>query len=85
MSEQGCSTLSPDASGRILDRLAGLEKIISPEVVREVLEETQRMNSRACPLSHEVMLWVVLGMGLLTDLPIRQVFRHSRRFRRDDE
>lgn len=81
MKEQGRSTLSPDASGRILDRLAGLEKIISADVVRQVLEKTQRTNSRACRLSHEVMLWVVLGMGLLTDLPIRQVFRHSRRLR----
>jgi hypothetical protein len=25
------------------------------------------------------MLWVVLAMGLLTDLPIRQVFKHARR------
>jgi hypothetical protein len=73
--------LSPDESGRIVDRLAGLEKIISPDVVRRVLEDTRRMDSRACRLSHEVMTWVVLGMGLLTDLPIRQVFRHSRRLR----
>ena len=84
MKEQGSSTLSPDESGRILDRLAGLEKIISREMVRQVLEDTQRVNSRVCPLSHEVMMWVVLAMGLLTDLPIRQVFRHSRRFRRDE-
>lgn len=84
MREQGCSTLSPDVSGRILDRLAGLEKIISPEIVRQVLEDTKRVNSRACPLSHEVMMWVVLAMGVLTDLPIRQVFRHSRRFRPDE-
>lgn len=81
MREQGRSMLSPDASGRILDRLAGLEKIISPEVVREVLRDTGRVNLRSCPLTFEVMLWVVLGMGLLTDLPIRQVFRHSRRLR----
>lgn len=84
MREQGCSTLSPDASGRILDRLAGLEKVISPEVVQQVLKDTQRVNSRACPLTHEIMMWVVLAMGLLTDLPIRQVFRHARRFRRDE-
>ena len=81
MREQGCSTLSPDASGRILDRLAGLEKIIAPEIVREVLRDTGRINARSCPLTHEIMLWVVLAMGLLTDLPIRQVFRHARRLR----
>jgi hypothetical protein len=84
MREQGCSTLSPDADGRILDRLAGLEKIISPEIVREVLRDTGRVNLRSCPLTFEVMLWVVLGMGLLTDLPIRQVFRHSRRLRANE-
>lgn len=28
-------------------------------------------------------MWVVLAMGSLTDLPIQQVFRHSRRLRRD--
>jgi len=27
------------------------------------------------------MLWVVLAMGILTDLPIRQVFKHVRRLR----
>jgi hypothetical protein len=32
-------------------------------------------------LTHEVTCWVVLAMGLLTDLPIRQVFKHARRLR----
>ena len=36
-------------------------------------------------LTHEVMLWVVLAMGLLTDLPIRQVFKHARRLRQGEE
>lgn len=81
MREQGCSTLSPDHNGRIVDRLAGLEQIISPQIVREVLQDTGRINSRSCPLTYEVTTWVVLAMGLLTDLPIRQVFRQSRRLR----
>ena len=84
MREQGRSTLLPDESGRIMDRLAGLEKVVSLETVRAVLRDTGRVNLRACPLSHEVMLWVVLAMGLLTDLPIRQVFRHARRLRCDE-
>jgi hypothetical protein len=79
MCEQGRSTLPAGEGGRILDRLAGLEKIISPELVRQVLQATGRVNGRACQLTHEVMLWVVLAMGLLTHLPIRQVFRHARR------
>ena len=81
MVEQGCSTLSTNEDGRVLDRLAGLEKVIPPELIRQVLAETGRVNGRACPLTHEVMLWVVLAMGLLTHIPIRQVFKHARRLR----
>jgi hypothetical protein len=36
-------------------------------------------------LTHEVMLWVVLAMGILTDLPIRQVFKHARRLRTSED
>lgn len=79
--EQGCSTFAVDEAGRVLDRLKGLEKVIPPELVRQVLQETGRVNGRRCPLTHEVMLWVVLAMGLLTHMPIRQVFKHSRRLR----
>src|SRR6266851_3386007 len=70
-----------DASGRILDRLAGLEQVIRPEAIRQALHDTGRVNPRACRLTHEVMLWVVLAMGVLTHLPIRQVFKHARRLR----
>jgi hypothetical protein len=79
MDEQGCSTLSAGEDGRVLDRLAGLEKIIAPALVRQVLQATGRCNGRACELTHEVTMWVVLGMGIWTHLPIRQVFRHARR------
>jgi len=78
---QGRCVLTPDGSGRILDRLASLEKIIRPAVVRQVLLATGRINQRACKLSYEVMMWVVLAMGILTELPIRQVFKHARRLR----
>jgi hypothetical protein len=84
MREQGRSTLSAAESGHILDRLAGLEKIVSLERVRGVLAACGKVNGRACKLSHEVIMWVVLGMGLLTHLPIRQVFRHARRLRPDE-
>src|SRR5262249_35050827 len=40
-----------------------------------------RVNARACRLTHEVMLGGGLAMGLLTDLPIRHVFKHARRLR----
>jgi len=78
---QGHCTLPPDASGRILDRLTGLEQIIPPDAVRQALQATGRINPRRCQLTHEVVCWVVLAMGILTELPIRQVFKHARRLR----
>jgi hypothetical protein len=78
---QGRCTLPADGAGRVCDRLAGLEKLIPGEAVRQALRGTGRTNQRACCLTHEVVFWVVLAMGLLTDLPIRQVFKHSRRLR----
>jgi len=81
MQAQGRCVLPADEAGRVLDRLAGLEKVISPEAVRQACSATGRVNGRACKLPHEVMLWVVLAMGLLTDLPIAQVFAHARRMR----
>jgi hypothetical protein len=81
----GQCTLPADAAGRILDRLAGLEQIIPPAAVRQALAATGRINPRRCKLTHEVVCWVVLAMGILTDLPIRQVFKHARRLRVGEE
>lgn len=61
--------------------MAGLEQIIRPDDVRQAPAATGRVSTRGCVLTQEVMLWVVLAMGLLTDLPIRQVFKHARRLR----
>ena len=82
---QGQCTLPADDAGRILDRLAGLEQMIPAEAVRQALQATGRTNQRRCKLTHEVVCWVVLAMGLLTDLPIRQVFKHARRLRVGEE
>jgi hypothetical protein len=79
MMRQGCSTFSTDESNRILDRLAGLEKIITPDQIMQALVATDRVNRHRCKLNNEVMLWVVLSMGLFTTLPIRQVFKQARR------
>lgn len=65
--------------------MAGLEKVIPVESIRQALEATGRVNRKACMLTHEVMCWIVLAMGLLTDLPIRQVFKHARRLRHGEE
>jgi hypothetical protein len=82
---QGRCSLPADEVGRVLDRLAGLEQIIRPEDIRQALDATGRVNSRRCTLTHEVVLWVVLAMGLFTDLPIRQVFKIARRLRKGEE
>jgi len=81
MRQQGRCSFSSNDAGRVLDRLAGLEQLIPPDVQRQVLMETHRVNPRACKLTHEVMLWVVLAMGIFTDAPIRQVFKLCRRSR----
>jgi hypothetical protein len=81
---QGHCTLPADDAGRVLDRLAGLEQVIHPEDIQQALTATGRVNSRRCRLSYEIVLWVVLAMGLLTDLPIRQVFKAARRLRKGE-
>ena len=77
MSEQGSSRLCRNESGLILDRMSGLRKMISPELINDVLHACGKKNNQ-CTLTHEVMMWVVLAMGLFTHLPIRQVFRQTR-------
>jgi hypothetical protein len=81
---QGHCTLPADDAGRVLDRLAGLEQVIRPADLQQALSATGRVNERSCRLTHEVVLRVVLAMGLLTDLPIRQVFKAARRSRKGE-
>jgi hypothetical protein len=81
MEQQGRCVLPADETGRVLDRLTALEQVISPTDIRQVLMDTGRVNLRACKLTHEVMLWVVLAMGIFSRLPIRQVFKQARRLR----
>jgi Insertion element 4 transposase N-terminal/Transposase DDE domain len=77
----GRCILPADETGRVLDRLAGLAQVIRPEDLRQAVAATGRVNSRRCRLTHEVTLWVVLAMGIFTDVPIRQVFKSCRRLR----
>ena len=81
---QGCDTFEPDEAGRVLDRLAGLEKVILNEDVEQALSQANRSNPRGCRLAHEVMLWVVLTMGLFTEVPIRTAFKYGRRVRKGE-
>jgi hypothetical protein len=78
MRQHGCC-IERESETVILDRLAGLSKVISPEVIEQALSESNRAGQRRCQLSHRTMLWVVLAMGLLTHLPLRQVFKYARR------
>lgn len=80
MTRQGCCLGSTQDAG-ILDRLEGLSKVIPPELMEQALLQTGRGEQKACRLSHPVMLWIVLAMGVLTHLPLRQVFKHARRMR----
>jgi hypothetical protein len=81
---QGRSAATTMDAAAVLDKLNGLEQVITPLQIRQALEATGRGQQRACRLNHEVMLWVVLAMGLLTHLPIRQVFKHARRLRKGE-
>ncbi len=78
--EENC-TLSEADPSFVLDRLAGLQKVISDEAVQQALDDTGRVQQRSCTLTLNVTLWIVLAMGVLTDLPIRQVFKYARRMR----
>jgi hypothetical protein len=81
MDDELC-VLPPDDEGRVLDRLAALEQVIDPAAVQQALRANPtRYQERACVLTREVMLWVVLAMGILTHLPLRQVFKAARRLR----
>ena len=77
MTRQGLCLDATQAPVNILDRLEGLSKVVPPEVMEQALSETGMSGQRSCKLSHRVMLWIVLAMGLLTHLPIRQVFKHT--------
>jgi hypothetical protein len=85
MKQQGRCVLPADETGRVLDRLTALEKVISATEIQQALDETGRVNLRACKLTHEVMMWIVLAMSIFTNLPIRQVFKHARRFRASED
>src|SRR5881394_675892 len=73
------SSLPEGHAGKILDKLLLLEQVIPRGDVLQVLEDTGCLDARRCTLTFEVTCWLVLAMGLLTDLPIRQVFKACRR------
>ena len=75
LDEQGCSNPVSESNRRFLDRIAGLEKIIPPELIQRALAMTGKQTQRACTLSNEVRVQILLALGLFTDLPIRMVYQ----------
>lgn len=78
------STLPPGAAKRILDKIAILDMVIPPGEIRQVLQDTGCLDSKRCPLTREVIFWLVLAAGLFPELCIRQVFKHARRLNSDE-
>src|SRR5262249_39915456 len=78
------STLPQGHGGRILDRLLLLEQVIPRGHALQVPEDTGCLDARRCTLTFEVVCWLVLAMGVLTELPLRQVFKACRRLIPDD-
>src|SRR3954465_11403826 len=68
-------TLPPGHGDRVLDKLLLLEHVIPRGEVLQVLHDTGCLDARRCTLTFEVTCWLVLAMGVLTDLPLRQVFK----------
>src|SRR5271154_603233 len=77
--EQRDSSLPEGHGDRVLDKLLLLEYVIPRGEVLQVLHDTGCLDARRCTLTFEVTCWVVLAMGILTDWPIRLVFKAARR------
>jgi len=73
------STAADVCPHQSLDRLAALERIIPSELIDQVLTDTDKHSRYQVKLTNQVMIKVVLGIGLYTDRPIRQVFRCCQR------
>ena len=79
MRRQAEGTLPMGGTFEVLDRLHGLTQVIHPDWVLQALRDTGHLQSPSCCLTPEVTCWVVLAMGLFTDLPLEKVFQACRR------
>jgi hypothetical protein len=79
--------LAPVAEGspQAWDRLAGLEHCIGPEMIEQVVRDSGCASQRKCRLNAQLMLWLILGMGIFTNFPIRTVYRNSRRYKKGEK
>lgn len=69
----------------LLDRCAAWEALIPDHQLQRSLDHSGLTLKRRCTLTPLATLRVVLAMGLHTDVPIRDVFRHCRRFHHLDK
>src|SRR6187397_1248783 len=83
--ERRDSTLPEGHGARVLDKLLLLEHVIPRNEVLQVLHDTGCLDARRCTMTFEVTCWLVLAMGVLTDLPLRQVFKAARRLYPDED
>jgi hypothetical protein len=79
MRQQADGTLPMGGTFDLFDRVQGLSQVIHPDWVRQALHDTGHANSTTCCLTPEVTCWLVVAMGLFTDLPLEQVFQACRR------
>lgn len=75
MRTQGCAESRVSCEQESLLRLT---QIINPERVAQVLFACKKVQARKAMLDYETTLWIVLAMGIFTDLPIRDVCRFTR-------
>jgi len=73
--------MATDEAGRVLDKVLLMEEFIGPEMVEQALKDTACFDSRACKLTRQVTFWVILSAGIMTHMPIRQVFKATRALR----
>lgn len=59
------------------ESLLKLTQVIKPELVAQVLSACEKNQTRRANLDFETTLWIVLAMGIFTDLPIRDVCRFT--------
>lgn len=78
------STLPPGEAGRILDKIALLEKVIGQGDIVQALQDADCLDTRRCRLTREVTFWIVLVLALAPELCIRQVYKLARRRNTDE-
>ena len=81
MSQRHTPIWPTDADGRVLTAWPAWRSLSAPLCSNKSSTTPAARNRAGCRLTHEIMLWIVLALGIFTDIPIRQVFNGARRLR----